>query len=124
MLRAPLFCDVICAARALLAVAPDARAGRMISLFEEARVAARHVEVTGRGHPRWGDGSLMAAALSGAIEREPGLSNRDYCLCLAMVLSHLASAQGSQDEAHWTQSATVGSSSSRPAGISSPQSSQ
>lgn len=119
MLRPPVLGDVICAARALLAVPPEARAERLICLMDEAAKAARHVEAIGRGHPRLGDGSLMAAALSGAVVKEPSLSDRDYCRCLAMVLEAL-SETGPPEDADWTPRVAGGSASGRADGMSPP----
>ena len=89
-MRAPLLGDVVAAARALRAVDEKDREALLGRLFEEASAAERHGRETGRNHPRFGDGSLMAAALAHPGVREPGLDDGDYCRCLAFVLTTLA----------------------------------
>jgi hypothetical protein len=53
---------------------------------DEAAAAALHVRETGRNHPLFGDGSLMAAALQHRCVPEPSLEDREFRLCLALVL--------------------------------------
>jgi hypothetical protein len=81
---------VVTAARALLSVPADRRAALLSALLWDAAIADRHRRRTGRSHPVYGDGSLMATALARGCVREPGLQERDYCLCLAQVLIRLA----------------------------------
>ena len=88
-MRAPLLGDVVAAARALRAVEARDRRDLLDLMFEEASAAERHGRETGRIHPRFGDGSLMAAALTRPCAREPGLDDGDYCRCLALVLTTL-----------------------------------
>ncbi len=55
--------DLDQAARAMLAV-PEPRRGALARrLVAEARAADRYRRRCGLAHPRWGDGSLMAAAM-------------------------------------------------------------
>ena len=89
-MRPVLLGDVVSAARALLAVAPSERPGRLASLLFAADKAERHWRQVGRSHPRCGDGSLMAAALASGASPEPSLDNADYCRCLVLVLNALA----------------------------------
>jgi class 3 adenylate cyclase len=89
-MRAPLLGDVVASARALRAVDPEERRELLDLLFEEASAAERHGQETGMIHPRFGDGSLMAAALTCPCVREPGLDDGDYCRCLALVFTTLA----------------------------------
>lgn len=93
-MRPVLHGDVSCAARALYAAAPGRRAvlcARMIAEAEEAdRYRARH----GRLHPRWGNGSLMAAARRYPLADEPGFDDPDYCRCFMQVLAMLARRHG------------------------------
>jgi hypothetical protein len=89
-MRAPLLGDVVAVARALRAVDQEYRRELLDLLFEEASAAERHGRETGMIHPRFGDGSLMAAALTRSCVREPGLDDGEYCQCLALVLTTLA----------------------------------
>lgn len=82
--------DVVAAARALRSVPELARAGLLARLFREADLAHRYGLQTGRNHRDHGDGSLMAAALRHPCVREPGLEDREYCRCLALVLLAVA----------------------------------
>lgn len=93
-MRAPLLGDVVAAARSLGAVPADERDALLGRLVASADAAARHWRRTGRSHPRHGDGSLMAAALAHGGVSEPSLEDRDYCLCLARVLTELAGRAG------------------------------
>jgi hypothetical protein len=47
---------------------------------------------TGRTHPRWGDGSLMAAALRRPCDGEPALSDPSWCRLVAYVYIALANS--------------------------------
>ncbi|WP_171099741.1 hypothetical protein [Ruegeria sp. HKCCD7255] len=88
-MRPVLHGDVSAAARALLAVPATDRerlCGRMIA---EAEAADQHVAQTGRLHPVFGNGSLMAAARGRHLADEPGFDNLSYCACFEMVLRHL-----------------------------------
>jgi hypothetical protein len=79
--------DLLCAARALLA-RPEARRGRLLRrLLAEARAADAWRRVHGRPHPRWGDGSLQAAAVRHGLAPEPGLDDPAYRACLVRVLA-------------------------------------
>jgi hypothetical protein len=89
-MRALLLGDVVAAARALLPVAEEERVAVLSALIEAATLADGHRRRSGRSHPRHGDGSLMAAALARGCAREPFLDDRDYCRCLALVLTRLA----------------------------------
>ncbi len=96
-MRAPHLGDVVAAARALRAVPEVGRAGLLAALFREAGAAVRHGRATGVNHPRYGDGSLMAAALRHVCVPEPDLADRDYCRCLALVLLALSARGGVPD---------------------------
>ncbi|MGD9862291.1 MAG: hypothetical protein AB7S99_03670 [Pseudodonghicola sp.] len=88
-MRPVLHGDLSSAARALLAVPPAARAGLCARLLEQAEQADAFRLRNGRLHPRWGNGSLMAAARRQPLADEPGLDDPDYCRCVAMVLRAL-----------------------------------
>lgn len=89
-MQAPLLGDVVAAALALRAVDAAARPALLRRLFADAETAWRHRLATARAHPKLGDGSLMTAALTQEVVREPGLADAIYCRCLAMVLLDLA----------------------------------
>lgn len=88
-MRRVLHGDVRAAARALLAVEPAARAPLLKRLFDEAETADAHRLETGRAHPRFGTGSLMAAALAHPVAPEPYLDDPAYAACMALVFEAL-----------------------------------
>lgn len=85
-MRALLHGDVVAAARAIYAMPGYERRQAVRRLLNEAEWADRHRADTGRAHPFWGDGSLMAAALAAPVPNEPPLWDDDYCDCLCIVL--------------------------------------
>jgi len=92
--RRVLHGDVRAAARALLAVAPEARDGLLLRLFAEAEAADAHRLATGRAHPLFGTGSLMSAALGHRVAREPYLDDPAYADCMARVFDALVARAG------------------------------
>lgn len=116
--------DVVAAARVIRAV-PEARRDALVGrMLDEARWADAYRKRTGRAHPLWGDGSLMAAALMRGPEAEPTMRDTVYLQCLVGVLEAVVAARLQCPEAHATQTAAAGSISSRRGGMSSPQSQQ
>ena len=88
-MRRVLSGDVTAAARALLAVPPEARRDLLIRLFAAADAADAHRLSTGRAHPHYGTGSLMSAALAHPVAREPFLDDPDYAACMIEVFEAL-----------------------------------
>jgi hypothetical protein len=86
-MRQMLLGDVVAAARALLVVPSESRPMLLARLVREASFAEKHGRATGRNHPLHGDGSLMSAALRHPCVAEPPLDDKDYRLCLALVLT-------------------------------------
>ena len=107
--------DVHAAARVLLGVASGRRVWVLYRMLREAGEASLHGI---SGHPVWGDGSLMTAALRRRPCVAPALADRGFCECLALVYWVLSDQPVAQE----TQVGMVGSSFRRPSGISSPQS--
>ena len=89
-MRAVLHGDLVALARVLLAAPAQARAGLCRSVIAEARVAAAVVRRLRRPHPRWGDGSVMAACAAHPARREPFASDAEYLDCLGLVIATLA----------------------------------
>ena len=84
--------DAIAAARALLCHRRERWPWIMHRMLVEASSADDWRRRTGRAHPRWGDGSLMAVALRRPFASEPPLSDPDWCRLVAYV--YLALAHG------------------------------
>lgn len=85
-MRTILIGDVVAAARAMLAIKPDARAALMESLMTEAHAAHLYYKCKNRPHPIWGNGSLMARANLCPQVAEPFWENADYLKALNSVI--------------------------------------
>lgn len=92
-MRPVLHGDVSCAARVLLKVPDNVRAGLCARMIEEAEAADVHFQSTGRSHAVWGNGSLMGAARKRVLADEPSFSSTEYCACFEMVLRALITRQ-------------------------------
>lgn len=88
-MRPVLHGDVSSAARALLLVPQSERDRFCIRMIAEAELADKHVADTGKLHPLFGNGSLMAAARSRKLGDEPSFDDVQYCQCFEMVMHHL-----------------------------------
>ena len=99
-MRPILHGDVVSAARVLLKTPGDARGACLSRMMDEARWADAYRKRTGRAHPCWGDGSLMAAALRRNPAAEPEIEDPEYCQCLVLVLEGLLSRRSGPSHAH------------------------
>lgn len=88
-MRPVLHGDVTAAARALLPLPEEVRPAALRGMLARAGAADAYRKRFGRGHPDWGNGSLMAVALRGVAGPEPFLDAPDYCRCLALVFEEL-----------------------------------
>ena len=77
------------AARVLLRVPHHQRKAVMRQMLERASYADLYYKRIGRGHPDWGNGSLMAAAHTWDMAPEPFLDDADYCRCFMVVFDML-----------------------------------
>lgn len=84
--------DAVAAARVLLRHPRERRPWVLHRMLAEAALADAWRRRTGRMHPLWGDGSLMAAALRRPAACEPPLSDPSWCRLMAYV--YLALAHG------------------------------
>ena len=82
--------DLACAARALLPLPAHLRRFACARMIAEAEAAHAHMERTGRLHPRWGNGALMASARRRDLPPEPCFDDAEYRACWAVVLAALA----------------------------------
>jgi hypothetical protein len=89
MMRPVLSGDVSNTARALLREPAAQRQALCARIFEQAALATAFVRRHGRLHPRYGNGSLMAAARRNPLADEPGFDNVDYCQCHVLVMDRL-----------------------------------
>lgn len=81
--------DLTSAARHLLALPAAARPDHCACLITQADAADRYRKRFGRVHPRWGNGTLMAAARRIPLPPEPPLHDPAYASCLLLVLTAL-----------------------------------
>jgi len=95
-MRPVLHGDVSMAARVLLSVPDPVRPIRMARLLREAEAADSHRRRTGRAHPVWGNGSLMAAAARLPRGPEPDFDDADYCRCWTVVFDALIAHRSRQ----------------------------
>ncbi|MDQ7079303.1 MAG: hypothetical protein Q9M41_01390 [Paracoccaceae bacterium] len=89
-MRRLLHGDLVAAACVLLATRPERRRAMLRGMIRAADKAQRHVERTGRAHPRWGTGCLETVASAQPRMSEPWLDDPDYASCLIMVLKEVA----------------------------------
>ena len=88
-MRPVLHGDISCTARALLAVQPERRRALCKRILCQAEQADCYVQKNRRLHPRWGNGSLMAAARKYPLADEPMFDNTEYCQCTVLILQAL-----------------------------------
>jgi len=79
----------VAAGRVLLGVPDASRRALMRQMLEQASVADLYYKRLGRGHPVWGNGSLMAVAMSHPMMHEPFWDDPEYCRCLVVVFEAL-----------------------------------
>lgn len=81
--------DVAAVACALLTIEPRERPDAMVRMIARANKADRHRFVTGKAHPKWGNGSLAAAVKGMDRYQEPFHDDPDYCDCMMTVYAAL-----------------------------------
>lgn len=90
-MRPVLHGDVVAAARVLLQSPPHEQRTVMRQMLEQASIADLFYKRLKRGHPVWGNGSLMAAAMTRKMAPEPYLDDPAYCHCFVVVFEELIS---------------------------------
>ncbi|WP_299730891.1 hypothetical protein [uncultured Tateyamaria sp.] len=88
-MRPVLASDLLCAGRAVLAAAPEARAALAGRLLQDADAADIFCQREGARHPDFGDGTLAAAARGVGLAAEPTICDRDFAHALVLVLMAL-----------------------------------
>ncbi|MCC1493411.1 hypothetical protein [Cognatishimia sp. F0-27] len=81
--------DVAMLARALLAAPESARRPLAAKILTDAICADAYRRTTGKAHPEWGCGTLMAATLAHPVVDEPCWDDVAFIDCLMIVLSML-----------------------------------
>lgn len=93
-MRPVLIGDVLAAARVLRDLPEEARGVELARLLAEADLADRIRKRTGRAHPRYGNGSLMAAALARQPGPEAFLSDPEMLDAVGRVVAALRARAG------------------------------
>lgn len=88
-MRPVLHGDIVSAARVLLRLPSIERRAIMRQMLDQASIADLYYKRFGRGHPVWGNGSLMAVATMQDMAREPFLDDLVYCSCFVHVFEEL-----------------------------------
>jgi hypothetical protein len=77
--------DLNAAARVLMALPEPQRPAAMTALIARAAIADQHRRLTGRQHPAYGNGTLLAAALAHSRAGET-TDETGYLTCLACAI--------------------------------------
>lgn len=88
-MRPVLHSDLAYAARALVDIDDQSRARLAGRMLQEAQWADKFRKRLGKPHPRWGNGTLSAAAAQYPLCPEPSVDDPDYSLCLMAILRAL-----------------------------------
>ncbi|MEM0935048.1 MAG: hypothetical protein AAF865_04835 [Pseudomonadota bacterium] len=88
-MRPVLHGDVAIVARVLYALPDREHPYRLARLLAAAETADSFLRTSGCAHPRYGTGSLMAAAARMPRAPEPDFDDDRYCACWIKVLSAL-----------------------------------
>ncbi len=89
MVRPVQLADLEVAVRVLLAAPETARRRMVVQLHQEASIAARHREATGKPHPLYGTGTLMSAAQKHKAVPRSAFCDADYLQCMAILTTIL-----------------------------------
>jgi hypothetical protein len=93
-MRPVLIGELVALARVLRAVAPACRMALARRVLTEARAADRHRRLRHKAHARFGDGTLMSAAMGYRQADESFASDPEFCHCLQVALAAIAETQG------------------------------
>ncbi|MAM25539.1 MAG: hypothetical protein CML55_09215 [Rhodobacteraceae bacterium] len=88
-MRAVFYSDLIAAARALGGSPPGDRLHLCHRMLREADWADRYARRLGKVHPRWGNGTLGAAAGQYPQARAAAVNEADHLACLLVILRAL-----------------------------------
>jgi len=88
-MRRILYTDLSALARALMAAEVERREGLASHIITCAAYADKFTRRLRRPHPRWGDGTLGAAARSFGLAPVRGFDDLEYCTCFGLALAAL-----------------------------------
>ena len=88
-MRPVLSVDLICAARAVLAAPGTLQGSVAQALIAEADMADWYRETYGELHPRFGDGTLAAAARNAGMAEERTMCDSGFAAAMIVVLQTL-----------------------------------
>lgn len=93
-MRRACLSDLHHAARAVQTVPQAARGEFCARLLWQAHVADKYVKRLRKLHPKWGDGSLRAAAMVDLAGAEGHCCSADYYRAMAVVIAQMDRANG------------------------------
>ena len=93
-MRPVTLADIEAATQAVMAAGEEARQTFAATLLSQARRADRYRRKSGRAHPRFGDGTLLSAALCHPRAARPACFDAGWLDALAHVLRALAQSDG------------------------------
>lgn len=88
-MRRVLWSDVTTAARAVLAAEPASREVFSAALVAQASHADKYTRRLRYDHPRWGNGTLLAAARKHSLAAERSFDDPEYAMCCRMIMAAL-----------------------------------
>lgn len=94
-MRPPGLADMDLLARVLMSKPPEQRQSFARQIIAEVKAAAGHLRVSGRSHPQFGDGSLMARCLSLPLVPEQSASEGDFLSAM------IAACQAVREHSIW-----------------------
>ena len=92
-MRPVLHTDLLMAARAARCVPVASRSERLAQWLREAHWADRYRKRLGRAHPHWGNGSLLARAMTEPLE-QPSWPESEELVALAEVIAAVLGWRG------------------------------
>jgi uncharacterized protein YecE (DUF72 family) len=90
-MRPPSASEIILLARVLTRIVDTDRQGSAMTLLSETDEAERYLRLTGRPHPVFGDGSLMARCHRLKPPSEALADDRDFLICLVIAANAMLS---------------------------------
>jgi hypothetical protein len=89
-MRPAQLADLEIAARVVAVLPARERLAMIKQLCDQAQIADEYREISGKPHPKFGNGTLMSAAFKHAVPPRAALCDRALLTSLAALCAHLA----------------------------------